>query len=79
MLSHQIEQVLVQALVEPLQTLQGPWLGGNHRSHATIGAALAGMVCNLTTGKKKYAKYAANDLEFKKLANDATFRIITGQ
>ena len=25
------------------------------------------------------AKYAANDLEFKKLANDATFRIITGQ
>lgn len=35
--------MFVQTLVEPLQPLQGTWLGGNHRRHAAIGTTLAGQ------------------------------------
>ena len=37
-----------------------PGGGGVAALVGSIGAALAGMVCNLTTGKKKYAQYEAD-------------------
>ena len=45
---------------ETFSSAPGPGGGGVAALVGSIGAALAGMVCNLTTGKKKYAQYEAD-------------------
>ncbi|NLL62940.1 MAG: cyclodeaminase/cyclohydrolase family protein [Ruminococcaceae bacterium] len=54
-----------------------PGGGGVAALVGSIGAALAGMVCNLTTGKKKYAEYEDDIQRIIKEAEDLTANLLS--